>query len=120
MLIQHSNILYECFVVRGGSKINNGHPPKSIYHVFKRNWTTCLKSDVEHCRLNRQHHNGVPCPIDHLMSTRILTLMINKIFIRAPEIMKNMATGRFVFANHLVVIVFRILEEVGAERTVSD
>ena len=110
-------------MVKSGCKINNGHQFKKAstmcYPVFKRDWTTCSKYDFKHCRLSSQHHNGGAL-YNHLMSTRILTLMMNKIFIRAPKTMKNMATERCVFANHLVLIVFRILREVGAERIVSD
>jgi hypothetical protein len=50
----------------------------TIRHLFKRDWSTCSKYDI-HSRFNNQH-NGEDL-YDHLMSTRIFTLMMNKIFI---------------------------------------
>jgi hypothetical protein len=61
---------------------------------------------------------------DHLMSTRIFTLIMNKIFIRVLTIMKQMATDMIGFANHLAITccdcVFHILREVDAEGKVSE
>jgi hypothetical protein len=45
--------------------------------VFKREWPTCSKYD-NHSKFNSQH-NWEDLH-DHLMSTRIFTLIINKIF----------------------------------------
>ena len=43
--------------------------------MFKRDWTTCLKYD-EHPKLNDEHTWD-----DHLMSTKIFTLIMDKTFI---------------------------------------
>ena len=41
---------------------------------------------------------------DHLMSTRIFTLIMNKTFIRTPRTMKKMLQPQFKFANFLILI----------------
>ena len=55
--------------------------PKRL--VFRSDWTTCSKNDSQH---NQENLHG------HLTSTKIFTLIMNKIFIRAPNIMKKVAT----------------------------
>jgi hypothetical protein len=58
---------------------------------------------------------------NYAMSTRLFASMMNKIFIRAPKPMRNVATvGHldFGFANHLVLITcFCFLGEVGQGST---
>ena len=64
-----------------------------------------LKFDI-HSRFDSEH-NWRALYIDHLkMSTRFFTLIMNKIFIRAPKIVKNvtMVSNAFIFTNHLVLI----------------
>ena len=46
--------------------------------MFEKDWTACLEYD-NHARLNSQHNWGDL--YDHLMSMRIFTLIMNKIFI---------------------------------------
>jgi hypothetical protein len=41
---------------------------------------------------------------DHLMSTRIFTLIMNKIFRGAPKIMRKGLQPHFGFANYLILI----------------
>ena len=49
---------------------------------------------------------------DHLMSMRIFTLMMNKIFIGAPKVMrKKWLQPRLEFANHLALIACCIAQE---------
>ena len=60
--------IFKWYVVSCGSK--NEHP--------KRDWTMCSKQ-VNHSKLNNQHNWGNL--YDHLMSTRIFTLVMNEIFI---------------------------------------
>ena len=43
------------------------------------------------------------------MNTRIFPLIMNKLFIWGPEIMRQMATAQFVSANHCTNCVFNIL-----------
>ena len=52
---------------------------KKEHNVFKRDQITCLKY-VYYSRLNSQHHNCKGLN-DHLMSTGILNLIMNKMFI---------------------------------------
>ena len=59
-------------------------------HVLKRNWIMCSKNDM-HSKLSSQHNWGDLD--DYLMSTRIYTFIIDKIFILAPEIMRKVATA---------------------------
>ena len=54
--------------------------------VFKIVWIVCSCCG-NHYRLNSQHNRGKL--YDHLMSTQIFTLMINKVFVRAPKITRK-------------------------------
>jgi hypothetical protein len=74
---------------------------------FGVNWTMYSKYD-NYSRLNSQYNLGGP----DLMSMRI----INKIFIRAPKIMRNVIMALFIFAKHLVLIVCFIYQEKWASR----
>jgi hypothetical protein len=61
-------------------------------HELLKDWTMCLDFD-NHFLLN-SHHNATRDPgehdlYDHLMSTKIFTLIVNKIFTRAPNITRN-------------------------------
>ena len=47
-------------------------------HMFKRDWTACLEY-AKQFKPNSQHHWGNL--FDHSMSTRINTLVMNKLFI---------------------------------------
>ena len=57
--------------------------PRPKRYVLKRDWTTCSIYDC-HCRSNGQHKGGGDL-YEHIISMRILTLIMNKIFIWAPE-----------------------------------
>ena len=46
------------------------------HHVFRRDWTRC-SNYANHSRLNSHPHNWEDL-YDHLMSTRILTFVTNK------------------------------------------
>ena len=76
--------VFEWYVVRCGSK--NGHQRL----VFKRDWATCSKY-LNYSRLSSQHVWGNQ--YGHLMSMRIFTLIMNKIFIWAPKILRQLAKG---------------------------
>ena len=77
--------VFEWHVVR--CEFGGGTPFK---HVFKRGLTTCSKN-VLCTMLDSQHDCGDL--YDHLMSTRIFTLIMNKLFIWAPKMMRQMAMG---------------------------
>ena len=97
--------IFEWYVVRCGSK--NGHQND----VSKRHCTMCSRND-NHSRLNRQHNwRDV---YGHLMSTRIFTLIIKKIFKWAPKVMRKVATALIwiCWPSH-TNRVFRILIGVG-------
>ena len=65
--------IFEWYMVRCGS--TNGYKKRQ---VFKRHWTMCSRYD-NYSRFNSQHNlRGL---YDYLMSTRIFTLKMNKIFI---------------------------------------
>jgi hypothetical protein len=49
-------------------------------HAFKRDWTMC-SNYVNYSRLNGNHEFGGGDLHDHLMSTRALTSILNKIII---------------------------------------
>ena len=72
--------LFEWYVVRCSSK------SKYQKDTFLKHWTMCSKND-NHSRLNDQHIWGDP--YDCLMSSRILSLVMNKMFIRAPKISRK-------------------------------
>ena len=52
-----------------------------VCYVFRIDWVVCSKYD-NHFSFNSEHNLGDM--FDHLMSTRIFTLIMNKIFIRSP------------------------------------
>ena len=82
-----------------------GLPPRTDYHKdmwFERDWTACLQCD-SHSRLNNQYNWD--SLYDHLISTRIFTLTMNKICVWAPRIMREVASSLIRFANHLVLLV---------------
>ena len=94
--------IFEWYVVQCGSK-NNG-----IRHGFqlkdfspRKDWIACSEYD-NHFRFNNQHNWG-----DHLNRwMRIFTLMMDKMFIRAPKIMMwKWLKPQFGIANHLILIV---------------
>jgi hypothetical protein len=78
---------------------------------FGVNWTMFSKYD-NYSRLNSRYNLGGP----DLMSMRIFTLIINKIFIRAPKIMRNVVMALFIFAKHLVLIACFMYQEKWASR----
>ena len=83
-------------------------------HVLKRDWTMCSKC-VNYSGFNSQHKlAGLCC---HQRRTIVLTLTMNKIFIQAPFIMREMLLPRYWFANHLILPyhMFNTVGEVGAE-----
>ena len=66
-------------------------------HVLERDWTACLKYD-NHSRLDSQHNwgkggGGEETVYDHLMSTRIFALIMNKIILSAPKIVRKLSTA---------------------------
>ena len=75
--------IFERYMVRCESK-NRHHEVR----VLDRDWIACSKY-ANHSTLNSQNHWGDL--YDHLMTTKIFTSIVNKIFIRAPEIMRQMA-----------------------------
>ena len=64
--------------------------------------------------LNNQHDWGNL--YDHLMSQKTLTLMMNKILIHTPKIVRQITTAWFELANHLAVIVCFISYEKWVQR----
>ena len=77
------------YVVRCGSR--NGHPKDC---VLKRNQTICSKF-ANHLRLKGD-------PYDRSMSTKIFTLTVNLIFLRAPKFLTcKWLRAQFGFVNHL-------------------
>ena len=74
--------IFEWYVIRYGSK--NGHQKD----VSKREWTMCSRND-NHSSLNRQH--SWRDLYGHLISTRIFTLRVTKIFMWASKIMREVA-----------------------------
>lgn len=87
------------WVVYGWFASKNG---LSQRHVIQRDWTACLQCD-SHSRLSNQYNwDGL---YDHLISTRIFTLTMNKICVWAPRIMREVASSLIRFANHLVLLV---------------
>ena len=76
-------------MVRCGSR--NGHPKDC---VLKRNQTICSKF-ANHLRLKGD-------PYDRSMSTKIFTLTVNLIFLRAPKFLTcKWLRAQFGFVNHL-------------------
>ena len=67
-------------------------------HVYKGDWTTCLKYD-NYSRINN-HHNWEG-PIWPFMNMRDFTLVSSKMYIMRFE---NDDGPRFAFANHLVLV----------------
>ena len=89
--------ILEWYVVRCGSM--NGYWKDSCFieiGLHARNMYTILGSIV--------NIFGVDL-YDHLMSTRIFTLIINKILIGAPKNMRNGLQPHFGFANYLLLII---------------
>ena len=84
-----------CWVVCGLVCLQ-GQIPKR--HQFRRDWTPCSKY-VDHSRLNIQHNYGHLH--DHLMSMKIFSLILNKMFIWAPKIMVKWLRPLCRFAKHL-------------------
>ena len=84
-----------CWVVCGLVCLQ-GQIPKR--HQFRRDWTPCSKY-VDHSRLNIQHNYGHLH--DHLMSMKIFSLILNKMFIWAPKIMVKWLRPMCRFAKHL-------------------
>ena len=80
-----STLYCEEYVIRCASK--NKYHEDIMY--LKKNQTMCSKYDNQY-RLNSQHH-WVNL-YDHLTSKRIFTFMMNKVFVRAPKVMRNIAT----------------------------
>ena len=58
-------------------------------HLSKRHCNLC-STHVNHSRLTSQHSQGDL--YDHIISSRIFTLILNKIITQAPKTMKNAAT----------------------------
>ena len=77
--------IYEWFVVRGSSK------NKYIQDLCSKEMELCAQNFNHHSRPNNVHiwKNLY----DYLMNMRIFTLMMNKIFIEAPKIMRKVATA---------------------------
>ena len=87
-------------------------------HVSKRDWITCSKY-ANHSRLNNQQDwENV---VDHSMCTRIFNLIMDKLFLWAPIIVKQMTTETiwFCLSSH-TNWVFHILREADVERKVSN
>ena len=79
------------------------------WHVFKRDWTMWSKY-VNRLGLHSQH--DWRDLYDHLMSTRIFTFIVNKIFMWAPKVMRQVTLGTI----WICYCAFYILREVGVER----
>ena len=72
----------------GGVWLGGNQIPKR--RVLKRDWTKCSEF-VNHSRCKSQHNlEGL---YDHLLTERIITLKIDKMFLCAPNIMRNVTTG---------------------------
>jgi hypothetical protein len=86
--------------------------------MFRRDWTT-RSNFVNYSRINSEHNWGHVC--DRLLSSRIFTLIRNKIFTWTQEITRKATTAfAFGFATHLVLnCVFHILGEVGYSEKVT-
>jgi hypothetical protein len=63
-----------------GVNLENGHPKKSVYKRDRTQWSEC----ANHSRLNDQHDLG-PLYKDHVMNTRIFTLIMKKTFYMSSE-----------------------------------
>jgi hypothetical protein len=72
------------------------------YHVFKLRLDNVFRI-CYYFRFNSQHDWGGGDFYDYLMSTRIFTLIMMKIFIRTPKIMRQMLWTKFGFANPLAI-----------------
>ena len=71
-----------------------GVPPRNRHqkkhHVFERDWSTCSKYD-KHSQFNNQHKRGTI--YDHFVKTTISTLIMEKRFQLAPNIMRRVANN---------------------------
>lgn len=69
-----------------------------------------------HSRLFCQHNRDDL--YDHLMSTQIFTLMLNKILVRAPNMTRKVATASnwVLLTISSLIMWFRILEEVSRSK----
>ena len=94
----------EWYVVRCGTK--NNYQKKIGLGV--QNMLTILSSIV---KMIGGHY-------DHLTSTRIHNLIMNKIFMWALKLIRKSQRTWFGFANHVTNCMFRLLEEVGAEKSI--
>lgn len=74
--------MFEWYVIRCGQKIDT-----SKTWVYKR-LDYVLKYAI-HSRFNNQHDRGVGDLYDHFMSTRICTLIMNKVLIRTLKMMRQ-------------------------------
>ena len=77
---------FEWCMVQCGSK----HRHKKRHHEFKRDWTPCSKF-VNHSRLTSPHSWGDL--YDHLMTSRIFTLIMKRITTWASRLMRKMETA---------------------------
>ena len=97
-----TSTLFEWYVVRCSFK--------SIYQkdTFLKHWTVCSKND-NHSRLDDQHIWGDP--YDYLMSSRILSLVMNKMFIRAPKIIKKVPTTSLRVVQSLLCFAYTCIHD---------
>ena len=79
------------------------HTPKN--YVFIRDTTTFLEYN-NHFRLNSQHKwEGGGGVYDHLMSTKIFTLILRKIIIITLKLWGKRAQSWYGFGNHLIPMI---------------
>ena len=74
-------------------------------NVFNRDWTTC--SNMLNILSSIVNINWEDL-YDHLMNTGNFTLIMSKIFIRAPQFMSKWLRASFGFASHLTLIAYFI------------
>jgi hypothetical protein len=94
--------LFEWYVVRCSSK------SKYQKDTFLKHWTMCSKND-NHSRLDDQHIWGDP--YDCLMSSRILSLVMNKMFIRAPKIIQKVPTTSLRVVHSLLYFAYLWIQD---------
>jgi hypothetical protein len=104
---------FECAMwLQGNLRTTNKKTCLKEIGLYDQNMPTILGS------IYSQHDWGGPH--DHVMSMRILTLIVNKILIWTPIFLSEMVVGTiWIFYSSHTNCVFRTLQEVGAERKAS-